>query len=301
MTDAADGRFVSNEFPTFDVDIASAEPHYLALLLRSPRVWAELSELITGVGARRERLPVDEFLAYQVPLPALAVQREVVAKAHLPAALAIRQAAECAATRSLAASMLSGILDGAGGRVVQLGEIAELALDKVDVERHGAYPIAGVKIAGAGLFSREVLSGANTSYSKLTKLSAGQLVYRKLTAWEGPITVVSEPFDGYFVSPEFPTFKLDLEQVDADVLRLICRSPLFHAEMKSLATGTAERRNRLKPEDLLDIEIELPRLTHQAPIGMICRLADALETEAEHAATLSRAVAVGVVRELLQG
>ena len=296
----ADGRFVSNEFPTFDVNDEVADPRFIALLLRSRRIWTELSELITGIGARRERLQVDEFLSYEVPLPDLSDQREAVSRADAFAVLAVRQASEAASVRRLAGAALQDALKDGQGRVIPLSEFARLDLHKVEVSPEAEYPTAGVRIAGGGLFRRELVSGAETTYTKLTQLHSGQLVYRKLTAWEGPITVVPAAFDGYFVSPEFPTFSLDRSQIDLDVMRLVCRSPAFHLEMKSLATGTAERRNRLKPEDLLQIEVELPEPVKQKPVARLCRLADALETEANAAQDLSRVVGASIVRELLQ-
>ena len=48
---------------------------------------------------------------------------------------------------------------------------------------------------------------------------------RKLTAWEGPITIVDEEYDGYFVSPEFPTFTLNQHFIEPSYMRLICQTP----------------------------------------------------------------------------
>ncbi len=235
-----------------------------------------------------------------MPLPDLSDQREAVSRADAFAALAVRQASEAASVRRLASAALQDALKDGQGRVIPLGEFAKLDLHKVEVSPEVEYPTAGVRIAGGGLFKRDLVSGAETTYTKLTQLHAGQLVYRKLTAWEGPITVVPAAFEGYFVSPEFPTFSLDRSHIDPDVMRLVCRSPAFHLDMKSLATGTAERRNRLKPEDLLQIEVELPELTKQKAVAKLCRLADALETEAHAAQDLSRVVGASIVRELLQ-
>jgi type I restriction enzyme S subunit len=74
-----DGRFVTNEFPTFDVDTSIAEPEFIALVLSRRQAWEQLSQRITGVGARRERLRVPDFLAFELNLPSLAEQHRVVA------------------------------------------------------------------------------------------------------------------------------------------------------------------------------------------------------------------------------
>lgn len=160
-------------------------------------------------------------------------------------------------------------MSAASWRTAPLGEVAELDIDRVRVEADGSYEISGVLIAGRGLFRRETIKGAQTTYPTLHRLRAGQLVYRKLTAWEGPITVVPPEFEGTFVSSEFPTFTLNKAQILPEYLRLVCQRPGFHEEMRLRSTGTAERRNRLKPADLLEIEIELPPVPEQARILLV--------------------------------
>lgn len=148
-------------------------------------------------------------------------------------------------------------------RRVQLGDVLVESREKVRVESSASYPVAGVRIAGGGLFWRETLSGSATNYDALYRLRDGQLVYRKLTAWEGPITVVTPEFDGAYVSSEFPTFTLDRSELLPEFMSLVCELPSFHDDMKALSSGTAERRNRLAPADLLKIEIDLPPITEQ--------------------------------------
>jgi type I restriction enzyme S subunit len=149
---------------------------------------------------------------------------------------------------------------------VPLGEVARLDVDAEPVRAGGRYAMAGLLIAGGGLFARGELRGSDTSYPKLHRLRAGQLVMRKLTAWEGPITIVPAAFDGSFVSTEFPTFTLDESRLDPNYMRLICQLPAFHLEMKMRSTGTAERRKRLNPDGLLAIEVSLPPLQEQRRI-----------------------------------
>jgi type I restriction enzyme, S subunit len=160
-------------------------------------------------------------------------------------------------------------------RRVKLADVAALDVDRIEVDPDEEYAAAGVLIAGRGLFWREPLRGTETNYSTLQRLRAGQIVYRKLTAWEGPITVVPAEFDGAFVSSEFPTFSLDESKILPTFMRLICSQPSFHDQMRLRSTGTAERRNRLKPSDLMEIEIPLPPLDDQ---GRIVAAASAFES-----------------------
>lgn len=74
-----DGYFVSNEFPSFDVDTGRVDVRWLSWYLRSRDRWTELGGSSKGIGVRRQRVPVDAVLNYQLPLPPLPYQRKVVA------------------------------------------------------------------------------------------------------------------------------------------------------------------------------------------------------------------------------
>lgn len=157
---------------------------------------------------------------------------------------------------------------------VRLAEVAHLDIDRVAVDAADTYSMAGLLIAGRGLFWRGQLMGTETSYQALHRLRAGQLVMRKLTAWEGPITTVPAEYDGGFVSSEFPTFALDESRLVPEYMRLICQRPAFHAEMKKRSRGTAERRKRLDPGGLLAIAIPLPSVDVQRRIVRVLAAAD---------------------------
>lgn len=137
-----------------------------------------------------------------------------------------------------------------GWRLVQLGEVAYLDVEKVPVVSGTTYQIAGVLNAGQGMLRRDPIDGADTNYPALHRLRAGQLVMRKLTAWEGPITIVPEEYDGYVVSTEFPTFSLDPDALSPAFMNLLCQQPQFWERMRSASTGSVQRRkrvNRIQP------------------------------------------------------
>jgi type I restriction enzyme S subunit len=75
---AFDGFFVSNEFPMFDPDPEQLDARWLAAYLRSPARWLELAGSSKGLGVRRQRIPVEAVLAYEVWLPPIPTQRAMV-------------------------------------------------------------------------------------------------------------------------------------------------------------------------------------------------------------------------------
>jgi type I restriction enzyme S subunit len=74
-----DGHYVSNEFPTFETDPEQLDARWLASFLRSPERWAELRGRSKGLGVRRQRVPVDAVLNYEVWLPPMTTQRTMIA------------------------------------------------------------------------------------------------------------------------------------------------------------------------------------------------------------------------------
>jgi type I restriction enzyme S subunit len=73
-----DGYFVSNEFPTFDADPARLDARWLASYLRSPDRWIELAASSKGLGVRRQRVPTESLLAYEIWLPPIEQQLAMV-------------------------------------------------------------------------------------------------------------------------------------------------------------------------------------------------------------------------------
>jgi type I restriction enzyme S subunit len=159
-----------------------------------------------------------------------------------------------------------------------------LEVDRVKVDASSKYPIAGVLNAGKGLISRGVMIGSDTDYSTLNKMRAGQVVMRKLTAWEGPISVVADEFDGYFASAEFPTFSLK-PGLSARYFNHVCRTQRLLDEMKNRVTGTVQRRKRLNSDQLLDVRLPVPPLHRQETV------ADALDTMYDGLALLTAELA----------
>ena len=72
-----DGRFVSNEFPSFDIAGEAATPEFLAIFFMNPRVWADLQAGSLGLGSRRQRVNQKHLVDYVIWLPPLAWQHRI--------------------------------------------------------------------------------------------------------------------------------------------------------------------------------------------------------------------------------
>jgi type I restriction enzyme S subunit len=175
-----------------------------------------------------------------------------------------------------------------------LGEVMRLDIQRTPMMPATSYRLAGVLNAGQGLVAKGEFDGGDTEYAAMNVLRVDQIVMRKLTAWEGPITVVPAEFDGFVVSNEFPTFTLGPELVP-DWMRHVCRSPRLWAEMKNRVSGTVQRRKRLNPEQLLQIQLPIPPPEVQAGIVEILDAVDdqitALRVEVDALDRMLKAIA----------
>lgn len=144
-----------------------------------------------------------------------------------------------------------------------LSEAVALRRDGEAVDQEGLYRILGILRSGEGFIDRGEIKGSETSYPTLYRVRPNQLVYRKLTAWEGPISVSTDAEDGGWVSNEFPVFDIDADVLLPDLLRHMCRWPgLWHMIGQRLV-GSVQRRKRLNPDALLGIELPMPDLDAQ--------------------------------------
>lgn len=167
---------------------------------------------------------------------------------------------------------------------------------RTPMESGTTYHLAGVLNAGKGLVDKGAFDGADTEYTAMNVLRENQVVMRKLTAWEGPITVVPAEFEGFVASNEFPTFTLSADVAPA-WMKHVCRTPRLWAEMQSRVVGTVQRRKRLNPDQLLSLMLPIPSRPEQE------QAADALDAiEGQVAAIRAEAARLRKVRaRLLSG
>lgn len=76
-----DGMFVSDKFPTYELDRSRVDDPYLRWFFRHPGVWEEAREMSTGSAAvSKLTLNPPKFLELGLPLPSLAKQKLIVAQ-----------------------------------------------------------------------------------------------------------------------------------------------------------------------------------------------------------------------------
>jgi type I restriction enzyme, S subunit len=155
-----------------------------------------------------------------------------------------------------------------------LGEVMGLDIDAVEVRPDASYEIVGVLNRGRGLLYRDPISGTATSYKTLNRISPGQVVYSRLKAFEGSITVAPAALGSAYASQEFPTFTCS-ERLLPGYFALLTTMPRLWATLQNLSTGMGGRRERVKPGDFLTIRVTLPPPATQQRIVHVMAAVDA--------------------------
>ena len=150
--------------------------------------------------------------------------------------------------------------------LVPLKDVLRLSIDSVPVDASQTYPIAGVYSFGRGLLSRSPILGSETTYKTLHRLHRGDFVLSQLKGWEGALAKVTASYDGWFLSPQFPTFRAIPDRLDISYLDWYCKQTKVWDELKSTARGMGARRDSVSPERFLSLKIPLPPLPEQRRI-----------------------------------
>jgi len=180
-----------------------------------------------------------------------------------------------------------------------LGKVARIDINRVKVVKGEKYRMCGVLGFGQGVFENGIADSKSTKYKLLHRLTFNQLVLRKITAWESPIAIVTPEFDGYFVSPEFPTFTLDTSQLLPSFMRVLYKTKQFTREMQARCTGTLVRRMRLNPNELLKIPVSIPPLDEQKEIvAKVEALQDTINSLEQHITSTKKLMKLTIEKSL---
>jgi type I restriction enzyme, S subunit len=289
---ADDGCFVSNEFPSFHPDPARLHPTFLRYYFSQEHVWLEALGLSSGsTPTSRNRLKESQLLAMNITLPPLEEQQRIVARVETLAtkieeARGLRQGSLDNADRLLVAMAHRDDLTEnqkleQGWRSVVIGDFITQVQDRHVVDPSQSYPNLGIYSFGRGLFLKPPIEGTNTSAQALYRVKSGQFIYSRLFAFEGSYGIVTDEFDGRFVSNEYPTFECDPDRAKPEFLLAYLKSPRIWPLMAMGSKGLGDRRQRIQPEQILAHRIMLPPLEWQTKIAAAFDVLNRLKTQQE--------------------
>jgi type I restriction enzyme S subunit len=126
------------------------------------------------------------------------------------------------------------------------------------------------------------MDGSETKYSTLSRVEDGDIIVNKIWARNGSVAVVSKGVAGAYVSSEFPTFAPTRQKLDPRWFHWFTKTLNCWEQCDEKSRGTSGK-NRIRPEQFLEIAIPLPPLDEQRRI--VARI-EALAAKIEEARSL---------------
>ncbi|MBI5944195.1 MAG: restriction endonuclease subunit S [Chloroflexi bacterium] len=260
--DIPENMIASQNYDQFEIS-PKVDRRFFWWLSHSQQFIETVRSSASGVVIEKLVFNRDAWLQKTIPIPPLDEQRQIVA--HIESLAA--RVNEAQRLREKIQEEISAFIASYhvfySDKVVKLGDILTLDEYKEVIKPEGNYPQIGVKGFGKGLFARETLSGTETTYKWFNRLYYGAVVLSQVKGWEGAIGVVDKSLVGKFASPEYRTFRCKPDQALSEYLSELIATPWFYFQLKTLSRGVGGRRERVRPELFVELEIPMPDIERQ--------------------------------------
>lgn len=265
VDEALDGYYVSNEYPSFEIDATQLLPGFLKAHFRMPAVWQSIAKGSKGVGSRRIRVHPDRVLEHKISLPSLTEQHAIVDRIN---ALSdkIRQltdhldAIEADADRLLAVRFRDAIT-GAPKRA--MADIAPLMRRAVAIDLEASYTELGVRSFYKGTFQRRTVSGSEFTWQKLFRVETNDLIFSNIMAWEQAIALAKPEDHGCVGNHRMLTCVVDPNLALPAFLAYYFTTEEGFGAVYAASPGTAARNRTLLASSLEAIQVPVPSLAIQ--------------------------------------
>lgn len=269
---ADDGCVGNHRMLTCACDTTQLNPAFLAHYFKTPEGMSKLVGASAGTVARNRTLTAPALGRMTVPVPPLAVQDRIVQHLDLLADKSSEIGKHLDSADAASAELLLSLHhQRAAGRTVRLGEVIDLHEVDEPITPAGTYPQVGVRGFGGGLFAKAAIGGTETTYRAFHKLYEGAIVLSQVKGWEGAIAPCPAELAGWFVSPEYRTFRCRPDRANSEYLGEIVRTQWFWQKLQDATRGVGARRERTRPEQFLNIEMTMPPLDDQLRIVEVLR------------------------------
>jgi len=258
------GTYVSTEFPTFVLNEVRIAPQWMRLITKWRGFWTACDEKARGTSGKN-RIKPSQFLAIEIPLPPLAVQRDIVARldalaektrqvdAHL-------DAVERDAEHLLALQFRDEIKDAP---LRPMAEVAPLIRREVNIEPEKMYTELGVRSFYKGTFQRRTVPGADFSWQDLYRIQFGDLIFSNIMAWEQAIAIATRDDDGCVGNHRMLACEVNPECAVPGFLWYYFTTQEGFEKIYAASPGTAARNRTMTAQALMAIEVPIPTLPIQ--------------------------------------
>lgn len=292
-TAAADGYYVSPEFPVFQL-VEDVSPRYLAHMIGAPQFLDGLAALSSGLGARRERVRPEKFLSLRVPLPTRTEQDRIAA--HLDV-LERDAGSEARTTSARTTGLVNNLIRsaGRGAERVRVSCLLERARQWIEIDPDAMYEPIGVRGFGRGMIRYQPTAGRGLSKLRYYRLAPGNLLISNIKAWEGAVCIVAGADGERVASNRFLQYRAVDDPSLADWLHRYLLTPDGVAQLANASPGSADRNRTLSMESFEAIEVPVPSQDVRMAVARIAARADTA-SDVDDRRTLLRAAVLPAAR-----
>lgn len=267
-----DQHFVSQEFPTFNVDESAINTAYLSALCSWPRFWRSFAENTQGSMVRRKRVHPDRILDLRVPLPDLDEQRRVADRLDRLESARSRLRSLTESTAGLVGQLRDSVHDGllsrargTGAPVAPLSSFAEINPDPQPLNGIAdTLPVTFIPMRALderrGVVTapeKRLLSEVRRGYKQFGR---GDVIFARITPCmqngKSAVVVIGGG-EVAFGSTEFHVLR-SREDVLPDWLHFVVRSRAFRDQAAATFKGTAGQL-RVSSAFMESVHIPVPR------------------------------------------
>jgi type I restriction enzyme, S subunit len=306
---AMDGWYVSNEYPTFDVDPKSAVAEFVRLAIARQQVWTELAARTIGMGHRRQRLQPDALLSYEIDVPPVDEQRAIVAAVALADEAVASALGEISATSDLLDALSEKLLAGHDTAFVRDVVV------KIEAGRSPKCPNRPMVFGDRGVLRVSAIRPrefrpseakpvpAEFAFPDRARVQRGDVLIGRANtrALVGAVCLVDVDTDELYLSDKTLRLVPNRDRVEPEFLVHALRSVGARAHIEGAARGTSDSMKNISHADIFATPIPVPRLLEQRSIAAkLETIRHALrDARASHSALLS--VRLGLAEALLSG
>jgi type I restriction enzyme S subunit len=281
VDDVFDGYFVSNEYPSFQIETRRLNARFLKLYFQLPRVWQEVAIGSKGVGSRRVRVQPAQMLTHAIPLPPISEQERIVSHfeglADKTRKLNKHLAAIEADANNLLAERFSKIIQAAP--VKPLAEIAPIIRRSAAISPDEKYTEIGIRSFYKGIFHRRTVSGSEFSWQDLFIIKKDDLVFSNIMAWERAIAIASADDDNCIANHRMLACEVKKELATPEFAWYYFTTSTGFSKIEAASPGTAARNKTLKSTSLMSITIPTPSLVHQQEFSQLFNMTKELKNK----------------------
>jgi type I restriction enzyme S subunit len=228
-----------------------------------------MAGVTSGLGQRRQRVQIEQFLSLHVPVATILEQSRI--SARLDRLYHRRQMIAARARRAnMIVVALRDSLCTRSEELFRVGDLIALRRRPVRVEPSGQYEEIGLRSFGRGIFHKDPTLGLELGNKRVFRICPSDLVVSNVFAWEGAIAVAGEDERGKIGSHRFLTYQArDAGTVEVEYLLHLFLSTAGLPLIQSVSPGAAGRNRTLGIKAFEDLRVPLPSIGEQRRIASL--------------------------------